>query len=69
MPEGKIKKVVLEKGYGFISPADGGPDVFFHHRGVVGTPIEDLHLNDTVSYDLVDGPEGKGPRAVNVTRA
>ena len=68
MAEGKIKKIVLEKGYGFIEPSDGSSDIFFHHSAVVETAIEDLGVGDQVTYDTEPGQGGKGPRATNVTR-
>lgn len=68
MPAGKVKKIVSEKGFGFIQPEGGGDDVFFHHSSLVGVMIEDLGLGDTVNYDTENGKEGKGPRAINVTR-
>ncbi|MBX7166524.1 MAG: cold shock domain-containing protein [Pirellulales bacterium] len=68
MPTGKIKKIVLEKGYGFIRPDEGGGDVFFHHSATGETKIEDLGVGDAVQYDVQQGPDGKGPRAINVVR-
>lgn len=68
MPAGKIKKLVTEKGFGFIRPDDGGADVFFHHSSLVDMRIEDLGEGEAVTYDIEDGRGGKGPRAVNVTR-
>lgn len=62
MPEGTIKKVIADKGFGFIEGERG--DLFFHHSAVEGTSIEDLQVGQTVSYDVGSGP--KGPRAENV---
>ncbi len=62
MPQGTIKKLVTDKGFGFIS-ADGG-DVFFHHSAVEGTTFEELREGQTVEYQNGQGP--KGPRAENV---
>jgi len=67
MAQGKIKKVVLEKGYGFIEPKEGGGDIFFHHSSCGGPKIEELNVGDEVTYDVEPGQGGKGPRAVNVT--
>ena len=64
MPEGKVKKVIAEKGFGFIE-ADGG-DVFFHHSALVGLAIEELREGERVKYEIGQGP--KGPRAENVER-
>jgi CspA family cold shock protein len=65
MAEGKVKKIVSEKGFGFIEGDRG--DVFFHHSALVGIAIEELQEGDVVSYDIGQGP--KGPRAENVQRA
>jgi len=67
MAEGKVKKVIVDKGYGFIQPGDGGADVFFHHSSLVGVAIENLPTGVQVSYDISPGQDGKGPRAVNVS--
>ena len=63
MPQGTIKKIVAEKGFGFIKGEQG--DVFFHHSALVGTTIEALSEGQRVQYDEGTGP--KGPRAENVT--
>lgn len=68
MAVGKVKKIVLEKGYGFIKPDDGGADVFFHHTATSALQIEDLGVGDNVTYEVQPGPDGKGPRAINVHR-
>ncbi len=62
MPEGTIKKLVSDKGFGFIS-ADAG-DLFFHHSAVEGISFEELQEGQTVEYTSGQGP--KGPRAENV---
>ncbi len=64
MPEGKIKKIIADKGFGFIE-GDGG-DVFFHHSALVDVAIEALQEGDNVKYTIGSGP--KGPRAENVER-
>lgn len=69
MPQGVIKKVVADRGFGFIS-ADGG-DVFFHHSAVVDSRFDDLHEGQAVEYELDDSEgggrrRGKGPRAASV---
>ncbi len=68
MAAGKIKKLVADKGFGFIRPDDGGADVFFHHSSLGDLQIEDLGEGEAVSYDVENGREGKGPRAVNIAR-
>jgi CspA family cold shock protein len=62
MSEGTIKKLVTEKGFGFIS--GNGGEIFFHHSALVGTTIEALHEGQSVEYEEGRGP--KGPRAENV---
>ena len=65
MPQGTIKKLIAEKGFGFIN-GDGG-EIFFHHSALVGTTIEALQEGQRVEYDEGQGP--KGPRAENVKLA
>ncbi len=62
MPEGTIKKVIADKGFGFVEGERG--DVFFHHSALVGISIEQLREGQPVEYELGRGP--KGPRAENV---
>ena len=61
MSNGTVKFFNEGKGYGFITPDDGGKDVFVHVNGLNGS-----HLNegDNVSYDVEEGQ--KGLNAVNV---
>lgn len=60
MQEGTVKFFNVTKGFGFITPASGGQDVFVHSTGL----INDVRENDNVTYDLEDGK--KGVNAVNV---
>lgn len=62
MAQGVIKKLVLDKGYGFIEGDRG--DMFFHHSAVEGTTFEELAEGQTVEYEQGQGP--KGPRAERV---
>ncbi len=62
MPEGTIKKLVSDKGFGFIAGDDN--DVFFHHSAVEEIPFESLRIGQKVEYTEGQGP--KGPRAENV---
>ncbi|MCX6781182.1 MAG: cold shock domain-containing protein [Candidatus Magasanikbacteria bacterium] len=64
---GTIKSLLADKGFGFISPSEGGKDVFFHTSEVVGMQFADLRVGDMVSFELTDSP--KGPKASHVTRA
>ena len=62
MPQGTIKKLISEKGFGFI--AGDKEEIFFHHSALVGITIEQLRENQAVEYEVGHGP--KGPRAENV---
>lgn len=61
MLQGTIKKIISDKGFGFIA-TDGG-DLFFHRSAVEGH-FEDLHEGQKVEYTEGQGP--KGPCAENV---
>jgi CspA family cold shock protein len=63
MPQGTIKKLVSDRGFGFIEGERG--ELFFHHSAVQGTPFESLRVGQTVEYTEGRGP--KGPRAESVT--
>ena len=69
MPQGVVKKIVSDRGFGFIS---GDPeDVFFHHSSVAEQGFDNLQEGQAVEYDVEEAEgggrrRGKGPRAVNV---
>lgn len=62
MPQGTIRKLIADKGFGFIQGDKG--DLFFHHSAVEGASIEELRVGQTVEYEEGRGP--KGPRAESV---
>lgn len=62
MPQGTIKKLVSDRGFGFIEGERG--ELFFHHSAVTGTTFEGLHEGQQVEYEEGRGP--KGPRASSV---
>ena len=64
MPEGTVKWFNDDKGFGFITPDDGGQDLFVHHSGIVAEGYRSLPEGSRVSYESEAGP--KGPKAVNV---
>lgn len=55
---GTVKWFNESKGYGFISPTDGGDDVFVHFRAIVGDGFKTLSEGQTVSYEVETGPKG-----------
>ena len=65
MAQGTIKKLISDKGFGFI--AGGEKDLFFHRSAVEGANFEDLREGQTVEYTNGQGP--KGPCAENVRPA
>ncbi|MHC5110372.1 MAG: cold-shock protein [Planctomycetota bacterium] len=62
--EGTVKWYNQTKGYGFISPSDGGKDVFVHATVLEGA---NLHEGDKVEFEITESD--KGPKAANVRRA
>ena len=66
MHTGKIKKVVRERGFGFISDTDGR-EVFFHQSSLIDTQFDALKEEDNVEFEIENSP--KGPRAINVKLA
>jgi CspA family cold shock protein len=55
---GTVKWFNESKGYGFISPTDGGDDVFVHFRAIVGDGFKTLTEGQAVSYEVENGPKG-----------
>ncbi|HEY9194659.1 MAG TPA: cold shock domain-containing protein [Mucilaginibacter sp.] len=60
MMQGTVKFFNESKGFGFIVPTNGGPEVFVHASGLIDT----IRENDSVTYDVEQGK--KGLNAVNV---
>ena len=63
---GIVKFFNADKGYGFIKPDDGGPDIFVHITAVQASGLAALSENQKVSFDTEPDRRGKGPKAVNL---
>ena len=66
MVTGTVKWFNEAKGFGFITQNDG-TDVFVHYSNITGDGFRTLNENDTVEFEVTEGP--KGLQAVNVVKA
>ncbi|HTL99238.1 MAG TPA: cold-shock protein [Holophagaceae bacterium] len=66
MSQGTVKWFNAEKGFGFITPDEGGADIFVHHSSIQMKGFRALQENERVSFDVTQGP--KGPQASNVQK-
>ena len=62
---GTVKWFDADKGFGFITPDNGGDDVFVHFRAIVSDGYKTLDEGQSVSYETEQGQ--KGLQAANVT--
>jgi cold shock protein len=58
MQRGTIKKLVADKGFGFIAGSERGKDLFFHLSAIQDTPFESLYEGQEVEYEAEMGPKG-----------
>jgi cold shock protein len=65
MAQGTVKWFNAEKGFGFITPDDGGSDVFVHFSEIQGSGYRTLEENQKVSFEVGQG--SKGPQATGVS--
>jgi CspA family cold shock protein len=64
--QGKVKWFNESKGYGFITPDDGGADLFVHFSEIQADGYKTLREGDEVTFEKGQGP--KGPQAKNVQK-
>jgi CspA family cold shock protein len=67
MAQGTVKWFNGDKGYGFITPDDGSPDVFVHFSAIQMSGYRSLEENQRVEFEVTQGQ--KGPQAENVRPA
>jgi CspA family cold shock protein len=67
MATGSVKWFNDAKGFGFITPDDGGDDLFAHFSAIVDSGFKSLKEGERVSFDVTDGAKGK--QASNIQKA
>jgi len=65
MAKGKVKRIIRERGFGFIS-AEDGREIFFHRNELQNVDFDSLMEGDPLEFDVVKGE--KGPAAANVKK-
>ena len=66
MSSGSVKSYSAQKGFGFITPDEGGPDIFVHHSAVQTGGHRTLDINARVHFEIIQGT--RGPQATQVVR-
>ena len=69
MATGTVKFFNQSKGFGFITPDEGGNDVFVHISAVQASGLPGLEDGQKVAFETEPDRRGKGPKAVNLTLA
>lgn len=63
---GVIKKLVTDKGFGFITPEGESNDLFFHGNSLADVKFDQVHEGDKVTFEVEDSPKGKNAANVKV---
>jgi cold shock protein len=66
MSSGVVKSFSTQKGFGFITPDEGGPEIFVHHSAVLAGGFRALDINARVQFEISQGT--RGPQATKVVR-
>lgn len=66
MEKGKIARLVIDRGFGFITREGSDKDLFFHSNELEGIEFNDLKEGEEVQFEITEGP--KGPSATKVSR-
>ena len=67
MATGTVKWFNDSKGFGFITPDEGGDDLYAHFSAIVASGYKSLKEGDKVTFDVTEGPKGK--QASNIQKA
>ena len=65
MAKGKVKRIIRERGFGFVS-AEDGREIFFHRNELQNIDFDALMEGDQLEFDVVKGQ--KGPAAANIKK-
>lgn len=64
--QGTVKFFNADKGFGFIKPDNGGPDIFVHITALQAAGLHSLNEGQKVAFDVEPDKKGKGPKAINL---
>ena len=67
--QGTVKFFNADKGFGFVTPDNGGKDVFVHISAVQASGMDTLRENQKITFETEEDMRGKGPKAVNLSSA
>lgn len=59
MPKGTIKRLVSDRGFGFIQPEGGSADIFFHHSEFQGADFASLREGQELEFEIGKGRDGR----------